>query len=228
MKKAIFIIGLITIAFSVTAQNISIGSTLGLGDKWINDFKEDTKFSTSWNAGVSLIYSVKRHFDLGIDVKYSREGNKSSYLTPGPADGLITVTNTINSNYIRVPLKLIYFFGNDKAFIRPKIYAGTDFGFFLNGKNVADYAGYKVKNNSKDLIKSFDFGGIIAAGINFKLLTGVSLNTDVVYYNGFTNIAKHNYSNLNMVMQTNPFPTNDNYYNCNLQLGIGLLIGLKK
>ncbi len=226
MKKTIFTIGLITITLFANAQKVSIGPTAGLGDKWIDNFKGDTKFGISWNAGVSFIYSKKRHFSLGIDMKYSREGNKSSYQTPGPADGLITVTNTINSNYLRIPVKLIYYFGKERNLIRPKISAGPDFGFFLNGKNIADFEDYKLKSDID--IKGFDVGGIVTAGLNFKLANSASLNTDVVYYNGFTNIAKKYNDNLNMAMQINPFPDNRKYYNRNVQLNIGLLIALKK
>lgn len=135
MKKITLTIALITTVFILHAQIISIGPTAGFGHSWITKQDDDNKFNTAWNAGLSLIYSTKSHFVLGADIKYSTEGNKNKYKTPGPADGLIDVTNAINANYIRIPFKLIYFFGKYGSSIQPKIYAGPDFGFFYRRKN---------------------------------------------------------------------------------------------
>lgn len=213
IKKSITCIAiLLIIATDLNAQKILFGLGAGLGDSWITKQDGDNKFNTAWNAGLSLIYSTKSHFVLGANIKYSTEGNKKKYKTPGPADGLIDVTNTINANYIRIPFKLIYFFGKYGSSIQPKIYAGPDFGFFIGGKNIANYSGYKVIGNSKDQIKSFDVGAIIAAGINFKLAPCTWLNTDLAYYNGFANVSKGS----------------NNNHNRNIELNVGLLVDLKK
>ena len=194
----------------LNAQTFSIGPTAGFGHSWITNYSDRTKFNAAWNAGLSFIYSTKTNFGIGVDIKYSAEGIKNDYSVEGPADGLITVTNTLNANYIRVPFKLIYFFGKYGNAVRPKLYVGPDFGFFVGGKSVLDYG--NVKYDTKEFIKGFDFGGIVAAGLNFRLAPATWLNTDIAYYNGFINVSKDD----------------NNNHNKNLQLNIGLLVSLKK
>lgn len=218
MKKTIFTILFIAAAFSITAQKISIGPTAGFGHSWLTNYNSvDVRFNPSWNAGISFIYSTKKNFGFGADVKYSVEGNKINYIGIGPADGPVTVTRTSYLNYIRVPLKFIYFFGKHTNVIRPKLYAGPSFGFLTGGHIVEEESGTKYKSDSKDYYKSFDVGFTAAAGLNFRLAPATWLNTDVAYYNGFPNISKTNSNNYNK-----------NTYNRNVQINISLLVGLKK
>ncbi len=211
MKKIITLVVVVsTTSTLLNAQNISIGPTAGFGHSWITNYSDKTKFNATWNAGLSFIYSTKTNFGIGADLKYSAEGIKNEYTVEGPADGLITVTNTLNANYIRIPFKLIYFLGKYGNAVRPKLYIGPDFGFFVGGKSVFDYG--NVKYDTKEFIKGFDLGGIVAAGLNFRLAPATWLNTDIAYYNGFTNVSKDD----------------NNNHNKNLQLNIGLLVSLKK
>ena len=129
--------------FKINAQTFSIGPTGGFGHSWIHNSDGDTKFNPAWNAGLSFIYSTKSSFGIGADVKYSAEGNKRDFQTTGPADGPIDVTGTINANYIRVPLKLIYFGANNDNAVRPKIYAGPSFGFLTSANEVDNFPAIK-------------------------------------------------------------------------------------
>ena len=200
---------LLIISFSSKAQNISLGPTAGFGHSWITNYG-DSKFNPAWNVGLSFIYSSQSKFGFGADVKYSAEGIKNTYLVEGPAGGLVAATNILNANYIRVPVKLIYFFGKYGSKIRPKIYVGPDFGFFAGGESL--FKDGDVRYKTSDFIKSFDVGGIVSAGLNFKLSSSVWLNTDIAYYNGFTDVSKD-------VTKS---------YNRNIQLNAGLLVGLRK
>jgi outer membrane protein W len=205
VMKRVMIIGLVlAVGFVSKAQTVSFGPTGGFGHSWITNSAGDGKFNPAWNAGVSLIYSTKSNFGLGADVKYSAEGNKVM------EDG---ITNTINTNYVRVPLKLIYFFGAPNSVVRPKISAGPTFGFLTDASSAASTQGVKVKTDITDDIKSFDFGLNAAAGLNFRLAPRTWLNTDVAFYQGLTDITKSN---------------NSTQHNGNIGVDVGLLFGLGK
>ena len=214
MKRVLIIAVMVTTGIISKAQTISFGPTGGFGHSWITNSDGDSKFNPAWNAGLSLIYSSKSNFGLGVDVKYSAEGNKTTYTAAGiPEQPNNTVTETVNVNYIRVPVKLIYFFGNNKSAVRPKIYAGPSFGF-LTGGNIADeLSGIKTKVDTKDYIKNFDFGVTAAAGLNFRVAPRTWLNTDIAFYQGLTDITKSN---------------NSTQHNANVGVNLGLLIGLGK
>ena len=213
--KQTFAIATILICITVKAQNFSIGPTIGFGHSWIsNQVEEDLMFNPSWNAGLSFNYSTKKNFGIGADLKYLTEGNKFSYLgayiPEAPPSGKTTEWH--HFNYLRLPVKFIYFFGQPGKRLRPKIYAGPDFGIGTKLQVVEKNNGDKYKAGVETYYKSFDVGITAAAGLNFRLASSTWLNTDVAYYNGLQNISK----------------TNSNNRNRNIELSIGLLTGLKK
>ena len=214
MKKLIILFIAIFIASVISklsAQTLSIGPTGSFGHSWISNVDGDTKFNPYWNAGLSFIYSTKTSFGIGADVKYSAEGNKRDFQTIGPADGLIDVTGTINANYIRVPLKLIYFGGKYGNTVRPKVYVGPSFGFLTSANQIYHELNGKTKQDIKRFMKSFDFGVSAGAGLNFKLASKTWLNTDLAFYQGLSNITKNE---------------GRTQHNANLGVNVGLLFGL--
>ena len=204
MKRVMIIAAIMGIGFISKAQTVSFGPTGGFGHSWISNSAGDTKFNPAWNAGVSVVYSSLNHFGFGADVKYSAEGNKIEQAG---------ITNAINTNYVRVPLKAIYFFGKESDVVRPKISAGPTFGFLTDASEVTTNEGVKVKTDATDNIKGFDFGLNAAAGLNFKLAQRTWLNTDLAYYQGLTDITKN---------------TNTTRRNANVGVNVGLLVGIGK
>ncbi len=204
MKKAMIIVAILGIGIVSRAQTVSIGPTGGFGHSWITNTAGDAKFNPAWNAGISLVYSTKSNWGMGADVKYSAEGNKSERLG---------TTTTVNTNYVRVPLKAIYFFGQQGDAVRPKISAGPTFGFLTNANEATSIEGVKVKTDITDDIKNFDFGVNAAAGLNFRLAERTWLNTDLAFYQGLTDITKNN---------------NTTRRNGNVGVNVGLLVGLGK
>jgi len=204
MKRAMMISAILAMGIISRAQTFSIGPTGGYGHSWITNSSGDNKFNPAWNAGLSFVYSTRSNFGIGADVKYSTEGNKTT-----TAD----VTNVINANYVRVPVKLIYFFGKQGNAVRPKISAGPSFGFLTDANETSTVSGVKVKTDINDDIKNFDFGVTAAAGLNFRLADRTWLNTDLAYYQGLTDMTKNNSST-----------------QCNGGVGVnvGLLIGMGK
>jgi outer membrane protein W len=204
MKKAIIIVAILGIGLVSKAQTFSIGPTAGFGHSWISNTNGDGKFNPAWNAGVSLIYSTQSNFGIGADIKYSAEGNKIE--KPD-------VTHVINTNYVRVPVKLIYFFGRPGSAVRPKISAGPTFGFLTSASEATTISDEKVKTDITDNVRNFDFGVNAAAGVNFRIAQRTWLNTDLAFYQGLTDINKNN---------------GRTQHNGNLGVNVGLLFGLGK
>jgi hypothetical protein len=119
----------------------------------------------------------------------------------------------MNANYVRVPLKAIYFFGKSGDVVRPKISAGPTFGFLTDASSATTDEGVKVKTDITDNIKGFDFGVNAAAGLNFRLAQRTWLNTELAYNQGLTDITKSN---------------NSTQHNGNVGVNVGLLVGLGK
>jgi hypothetical protein len=214
MRQILFTGLLIISALFSKAQNISMGPSVGFGHTWLINHEEVTgKFKSSWNAGLSFIYSGRTKFGFGADIKFSSEGNKSTYITASiPEEQGREVIEWYHINYIRIPIKIIYFFGKEGKVVRPHIYAGPSIGFLAGGHIIDDIGEVKLKWDTKDYIKGFDIGGIVAAGFSFKLASNACLSTDISYYHGFSDISN----------------IYNNDHNRNVQLNIGLLFGIKK
>ena len=212
MKKVMIIVAVLGIGIISKEQTFSIGPTGGFGHSWITNTKGETKFNPAWNAGIAAVYSTNEHFGIGVDVKYSAEGKKVKDVN-GVADGGDNLRNTINANYVRVPVKAIYFFGDNNSTVRPKIYAGPSFGLLAGGKTVTNNNGVVSKTDVKNDIKNFDFGATAGAGLNFKVAPRTWLNTDGAFYQGISDINKAG---------------NITQRNGNVGVNVGLLVGLGK
>ena len=131
MKK-ILAVCMVSVGFSMVAkaQSFSIGPNAGYGTTWLDNFK-DKKYKSAGNVGLSFIYSTKSSFGIGADVKYSFEGGKRQYATTVPG---VTATEEASLNYLRVPIKAMWFFGSYGQRVRPKITLGPSFGFLVGGK----------------------------------------------------------------------------------------------
>src|ERR1700684_2385194 len=120
MIKAILITVFTVTIVCFKAQTISLGPSVGYGNSWIANFEGDRKSHPHFNAGLSFNYNIKPHFSLSADTKFSSEGGETRWVIYGPADGLISFINSINLDYIRVPVKFSYISGNNKSVIRFK------------------------------------------------------------------------------------------------------------
>ncbi len=188
MKSKLLCLALLAFAGSADAQkfaqNVSFGPIVGLGHSWMSGIQGDKEFKLSPQAGITLVYSAGEHWGLGFDATFSREGVKVESPFPGIGE------STIHANYIRVPLKVMYFFEElgDKA--RPKIMAGPTLGFLVGGeRKLENTEGQTIaESKTKDLLNSFDIGLQGGVGLNFRLTRNTWLNTDVSYYHGFRNV----------------------------------------
>lgn len=200
---------IITITFALlafitgaNAQNISIGPSVGLQHSWISGDLPDSTMHTfhgGFNIGASFVYSTESHLGLGADLKYSMEG--TSIQTE--SNNVKTVTDW-NTSYIRLPFRLIYFFGEYGHAIRPKIFLGPTIGVLLASKSEG--------TDVKDLTNSFDAGVHGGLGLNIRLIEKLWLNTDVTYYQGLSDVTQSEFDDTKN-------------HNGNLSLNAGLLFG---
>jgi outer membrane protein W len=180
MKKILLAL-IISSGFSFIAgaqSKFSIGPNAGVGSSWL-DNTPNRKSKQAGNVGLSFVYSAQEHFGIGIDTKYSFEGGKYSTTNE---------TTTVDLNYIRVPLKFMYFFNSYGNKVRPKIFAGPSFGFLAGGDTRIETPAITRTVKSKDYYKSFDFGLTGGLGLNMRLVKNTWFNADVSYLHGITDI----------------------------------------
>ena len=201
MKKIVILLAFVSASVISYSQNnnsiippqpieqskFSIGVKGAFGHSFLMPYSNPS-FMPSWDAGISAIYSPFEHLGFGIEGTYSREGVK--FETP-------EYTSETELNYVRVPVKLIYFFRDYEKDFRPKVAIGPTIGFLTNkGEN----AGYNKT----------DIGANASLGFNYRLLRAVWLNLDASYYQGLTDVYKSN---------------NEKDLNGNVRLNLGLSFG---
>lgn len=204
MKRQLMgmIVSMIGLSAVAQKQNLSFGPTAGFGHAWMSN-TTNGKYKPAGNVGVSLLYSSTPHIGFGADLKYSIEGNKTQI-------GVQETENTLN--YVRIPLKVIYFFGEYGDRIRPKIAVGPSFGILAGGKKeVTNNHTLVSKAEAQDLYKGFDAGIGVLAGLNYRLIRNTWFVAEINYYNGLTNINEL---------------ANLNNKNRNLGLNIGVNFGI--
>ncbi len=187
------------------AQNVSFGPIVSLGHSWIDGPAGDKKFKLAPSAGVTMVYSAGAHWGLGFDVKFSHEGVKLNAPFPN-------TEATVNANYIRLPFKAMYFFGQLGDKMRPKIMAVPTIGFLVGGKQKLETSEGEmiVETKTKDVLNTFDVGLQGGLGLNIRLTRNTWLNTDVSYYHGLKNIRK----------------SGEDWKNRNLALNVGVAFGI--
>ena len=187
MKPIKFLITIFLLAIyslSTSAQHISVGPSVGAGLAMASNNQDGVDVSPQfmWNAGVIFVYSTKTHFALGADLKYSAEGYEYKL------SGFENKVN-VHLNYLRLPVRAIYFFGKYGDYVRPKVFIGLTPGLLVSAKS--------NDQDVKDGVNSFDLGAHAGAGINIRLASAMWLNTDVTYYHGFLDFGNGDKSILN-------------------------------
>lgn len=180
-------------AIVTKAQNVTIGPSIGINHSWQSNV-DNKQFKPGLNAGVFVVYSIDPHWALGADVRYSMEGVKSSN-----ENSLIETTYKANLNYVRIPVKGFYFFGQKGNQFRPKVYAGPSVGFLVGGNTTVETdfkttnaATIITKTKSKDAFKAVDLGIVIGTGFNYRIhKKGIWLNADINYTHGLPTISKN-------------------------------------
>ncbi|MES2763756.1 MAG: outer membrane beta-barrel protein [Bacteroidota bacterium] len=177
----------------IKQSEFSLGLKGGFGHSFIIPYSNYT-FNSSWDAGISATYSPWQHFGFGLDALYSQEGGAFIYHTNRETPKEIRTTTL---NYVRVPVKVIYFFNTYEHDFRPKISVGPTVGFLMNEVNASN-------------ANFLDVGANATLGFNYRLARAVWFNADASYYQGLTDIYDTN---------------TENDYNGNLRLDLGISLG---
>jgi hypothetical protein len=180
MKKLLFLIVAASTGFAAQAQQSSFGPSIGLNYAWLSDL-DNTSGRPSYNLGVTYTHSIIENAGLGIDLRYSEEGSKQE---------VTGVELTTKLNYVRVPIKFIYFFGQLEKDFRPKLFAGPTMGFLIGGKSQLRSETGTTEVDSKDYYESVDLGLNFGTGFNYRLAEAMWLNFGVAYTHGFVNVVK--------------------------------------
>lgn len=215
MKKIITVLVSIFVLSSVGyCQRSSLGITFGTGLGWMSNSGQHLVNKQSSNVGATYMYSSNKHFGFGVDVKYSREGFKYTYsLTDIFGNIRRNMDARVSSDFIRVPIRAIYFFNDNTHRFRPNVSFGPSFGFLTGGKILNEDSDRTLYSKSlvKDSFKGFDFGLQGTLGVSFKITEKLWLSGDIAYYQG--------------LLKQNKFGTN-NMLNSNLVLNLGVRIGI--
>lgn len=181
-----------------TTSTFSLGPMIGFGHAGITNVSgQNSVFKPSYAAGLTATYSTVPHWAVGLDVFYSLEGAafENSYSE-----------TDVDLHYLRVPLRVGYYFGDVENRFRPKITVGPSFAYLINSdvRYSGSSTGARITNN----FESWDLGVNASLGFNYRLMENFWLNTDLGYYYGFIDAMG-----------------NDNY-NTNLGLKVGVAFGL--
>ncbi len=202
-----------------SANYFTIGPRVGVN---FTDFKGvDAESKTGANAGILFVYSFQEHFGVSSGIFYSMEGAK--YTTTTSSNGIVIESkNKFNLSYIRVPVLASVFFGQYGDKVRPKISLGPCIGFLVGAENKSETTTTEGSVTStstattkvKDNFTSTDFGAVVAAGLNIRLMERTWLNFDVDYYMGAVDIRD--------VQPSGTDALKNNGFSVNLGVGFGL------
>jgi len=163
-------------------KTFSLGPAIGFGHTGIRNTVGTDIFKPNWSAGVIFNYSSQSHWGFAADVLWSMEGAR----VQSSGDEI-----DLTLQYIRVPLKVAYYFGDFEDDFRPKITLGPSMGFLIDGDSDSDSYG---TTDVTSFYNKFDIGVNASLGFNWKLATNMWLNTDLNYYTGFTDIRTNQYN----------------------------------
>ena len=200
MKNQLIALAILGFATAAHAQVNSFGPTLGFNYAWVSD-NANSDPKPGLNVGVIYNYSILEKSGIGFEALYSQEGFTNDVRGRTLKTAL---------NYIRVPLKFTYYFGQLENDFRPKVFLGPSLGFLIGGDYETLVGENIITKKSKDIYQGFDFGIQAGAGFNYRLAKMTWLNFGVGYTHGLVNVIKN--------VQTKP---QNRLINANLGIAFG-------
>ena len=176
------------------ASYFSAGPRVGINFSTISG-ATSAESKTGLLTGAFLVYSFQEHFGVGIDALYSMEGAE---YTETDIIGVTTVNSEVKDrlNYLRFPVQANVFFGQYGNPFRPKVTLGPVIGFLLNAERkasvtVEDGTVTTLESSTADVKDNYtatDFGAMLGAGFNLRIMEMTWFNFDARYYLGATDI----------------------------------------
>lgn len=210
---------LMAAATTVVAQKaqkstLSIGPTASLGHSWVRSVPAngDRDFKLAPAFGIGLVYSTHEHWGFGTGLQVSHEGYKVDYrMANGDYEKV-----SVNPVYLRMPMSVIYFFGNYGDRVRPKIYAGPSVAFKIDEKHWNSLTEPQTTEGAmanSDNFTRWDVGVNAGVGANIRVSKYAWLNVDAGYYHGLVDVLKTD-------------ANGDYNANRNLRVNVGMMWGL--
>ena len=169
--------------FSVSVKATPQFSSLRNSDDRDNN-SIDYKSTVNASFGIGAGYNFTPRVGVGMDVLYSLQGQR--YETHG-------METKQKVNYVKVPLYFTYNGDPNKSIsfigkVGPQLSV-------LTSSKLTDNNGNDIKSDTKDLYKDVTFGGMAAAGAQFKLEKRLFLTTMARFNYDFTNAEDDSYPN---------------------------------
>ncbi len=186
-------------AFSAGAQEMLLGARIGAN--LANESRDSVPsgFSNASNAGIlaglQFDYWFSDMWGLSAQALYDQKGTDENV---NQTAGIVSTSasDNITLNYLEIPILLKLRFGTGR--IRPYVFAGPSFGFFLSGSDTRESSssgGVIIPTNSDTTIsipsssvKTLDISGVFGAGLSIKLNSGHLLFLDAAYALGLVDI----------------------------------------
>lgn len=170
--KLLFVSGLLLAGFAVHAQDIRWGVKAGANFSNINAENTDADWGsrTGFHGGLLAHIHLNKTWAIQPEVVYSMQGAKSTVAGEE--------TQTINLNYLNVPVLVQYMFNNGF-----RLQTGPQVGFLMNANSKIG-TGDHVTNT--DLYNKTDFSWAFGAGY----LSNIGLGVDARYNLGLTDTYK--------------------------------------
>lgn len=184
MKKVFLVFAIVTLGFTVNAQEVTFGVKAGLNLASIaGDDTDGLDSRTSFHVGGVAEISISEKFSVQPELLYSAQGAKESF------EG---IDIEVNLDYINIPIIAKYYVSEGFS-----LEAGPQVGFLMSAKAKAE----GQSEDLKDFVKGIDFG--LNFGVGYKLDSG--LNFGARYNLGLSNIndgeGSDEFKNQNSVIQ---------------------------
>lgn len=201
----------LTIADAAAQQHVKaripagyIGPVAGIGHSWVHNLHLPGSYNTQKSVGINYVGLLTRHWGIGSQLTLSAQGYQVNYQN---------AMQSFTPVYLRLPMRLYYFFGKPGNVVRPDVFFGSSVGFKVaeSSHTTAAYREtYKINTSS---FHAFDAGIAGGAGLNVKLAPNTWLNMDMGFYSGVTDAVE------DMGDVYNP--------QSDVELNVGLLFGLR-
>lgn len=178
----------------VFAQKDFIGIRGGIN--W-TDVRTDTPFenndpTTGFIGGITYERQLTSGIYWGADFLYAQRGFEDD-LFPGAFDPCINclriaapVDNEFNYDYVSVPIRIGYTFGNELKFFADLALVPS--WLVQSDIDAGDFFSQEIED-----VDSFDFGSQIEMGTAYQLFDGWTLFGSLGYYHGLTSITNDRY-----------------------------------